>query len=347
MGVSLNYFLFSPPFSVSAQTTTAQPETTTVSFKDIFARDLLSGLSSEVKKISSKYLYDDHGDALFQQIMKLQEYYPTRCEFEILTMHKQDFLSVFSQGNDSFNLVELGAGDGTKTKILLNHFSKEQANFVYSPVDISGHILQELKEDINKRFPEITVNPLQCDYFDAVSTMGRQQSEARLVVMFMGANIGNFNLEEAQIFLQNLHDSLPSGSLVMIGFDLQKDPHVMLRAYNDREGVTRAFDMNMLLRINKELGGHFDLDLFDHYPTYDPLSGEVRSFLISKKDQNVAIDYLEKNFHFDAWEAIQIEVSRKYTLKEIDGLAKRTGFLPINKFFDCKHYFTNVVWQKK
>lgn len=307
-----------------------------------FAKEVIEGLNSNPKKLSSKYFYDEKGDKLFQQIMNLDEYYLTRTEYSIFNENKQQILNQFREGVDQFNLIEFGAGDGYKTKVLLKHFLEEGADFTYMPIDISGNVLGILENSLHQEFPDLKVEPLQNEYFKALSDL--QDSSVRNVILFLGSNIGNFTDGQATQFLQELNATLKSEDLVFIGFDLKKDPDVILAAYNDSKGVTREFNLNLLDRINRELCGNFDRNKFLHKPIYNPLTGTTSSFLVSKEKQTVEI--MDAAISFDAWEAIHMEISQKYDLRMIEKMAHNSNFEIINGFTDSKKYFLNSVWRK-
>jgi L-histidine Nalpha-methyltransferase len=307
-----------------------------------FATDVLAGLSATPKKLSSKYFYDEVGDKLFQRIMNLDEYYLTRTEYEILSASKGTLLDIFSKGDVPFNVIEFGAGDGYKTKVLLKYFVEQGADFKYMPIDISGNVLQILEEALKKEIPDLNVIGIQNEYFKALDQL--QQSPVRNVILFLGSNIGNFTGDEATEFLKGLYNSLKEGDILMIGFDLKKDPKVILNAYNDDEGVTRDFNLNLLNRINNELDGNFDIDKFKHHPIYNPLTGTTTSFLVSTEAQTVEI--MDAAIQFDAWEAIHMEISQKYDHKTILTLAKEAGFEIVDNLYDDKKYFVNSVWRK-
>jgi len=308
-----------------------------------FARDVIHGLSSAPKYLSSKYFYDEQGDRLFQKIMEMEEYYLTRCEFEIFQQQKQEFLRRFSD-NGSFDLVEFGAGDGKKTKLLLEHFINHKADFSYKPIDISGNALSLLENDLRKTMPGLDIETLEGEYFQALSQIGTASGRTK-IVLFLGSNIGNFLKPVALEFLQQLSTTLSSGDLLLLGVDLVKDPMVISKAYDDAQGITREFNLNLLTRINQELGGDFDLTKFDHFPLYNPLTGTARSFLISKAQQMVTVERLNASFHFEAWEPIHTEYSHKYRLDELQELASESGFKVLDNYFDSNTYFTDCLWQ--
>ncbi len=307
-----------------------------------FAQDVLHGLTKTPKKLPSKYFYDEMGDKLFQDIMRMPEYYLTDCEMEVFQLHKAQLLNTI--GDAPFDLIELGAGDGAKTKVLLRYFLEKETRFQYRPVDISGNVLLQLESELKEDLPELTVDALEGDYFDVLSQISG--SENRKVILFLGGNIGNFNVREATGFLKQLAEQLDPGDLLLTGFDLKKDPEIILRAYNDPAGVTAAFNLNLLSRINRELEADFDITQFKHWETYNPATGETRSYLISKSDQTVHIPALNLKVHFDAWEAISVELSQKYSLKEVETMAAMTGFTPVLHFFDSKQYFVDTLWRR-
>ena len=307
-----------------------------------FAQDVLLGLSGKPKKLSSKYFYDEAGDKLFQKIMGMPEYYLTNAEYEIFSNNKQEILDLF--GEQHFDLFELGAGDGTKTKVLLHHFLNQKADFTYCPIDISSNVLMHLEHDLKENLPTLDVKGIQGDYFEVLGQMSARHG-ARKVVLFLGANIGNLNPEEALRFLRKLRISLAEGDLLMIGFDLKKDPSVILDAYNDPAGITAAFNLNLLHRINNELGANFDVNSFKHWETYNPLTGATKSYIVSTKNQKVEIKAINHTFSFEAWEAIDVELSQKYSLSEVEHIARNAGFKINGHFFDAQQYFVDSVWE--
>lgn len=307
--------------------------------------EVRTGLHQTPKRLSSRFFYDAEGSRLFQEIMHAPEYYLTRSEYEILDTHKADLLRQFMPDSRSFELVELGAGDGLKTKILLGFFVDQNADFTYAPVDISVDALDDLVVDVRQKWPDLRLNPRHDDYFNALEQLS-EESDARRVVLFLGSNIGNFTPDDAIDFYQQLHDRLQPGDLVLTGFDLQKHPAVIHAAYNDRQGLTRAFNLNLLRRINRELEANFDLAAFDHYEVYNPETGEARSYLVSQQEQTVAIKVLDMDVPFQNGEIIHTEISRKFTRAQIEHLAQQTGFSVAGWFTDRKGYFADVVFER-
>jgi dimethylhistidine N-methyltransferase len=311
-----------------------------------FAQDVMLGLNSTPKTLPSKYFYDAKGDKLFQQIMALPEYYLTRKEYEILEGQHKQILTPILERNVPFNLVELGAGDGLKTKILLRYLTDLKVEFTYYPIDFSGSVLEELEESLAKELPQLTVNPIQDTYRESLKKQIWEDGRPNLI-LFMGANLGNFGVEEAKNIIDHLRVGTKRGDLVLLGFDLKKNPQTILDAYHDEQGVTREFNLNLLDRINRELDADFDRDSFVHWPTYDPVSGECRSYLVSQKDQKVTIGALNQTFEFEAFESIFTEISKKYSLSEIAHLASLGGFEVKDNFMDSEGYFSDVLWEKK
>jgi len=307
----------------------------------VFARELIEGLSQNPKRLSSKYFYDREGDRMFQKIMQLPEYYLTKAEYEIFSLQKEKIFSFLKQ-SEKFQIVEFGAGDGLKTKILLDYLMKQKVNFEYLPIDISASVLKTLEKDLKQKHPTMVVKPMSMSYFDALKKLSVKH---RKVLLFLGGNIGNFIYSDAKKFLKSLRANLEEDDQLLMGMDLKKHPKTILSAYNDSRGVTKAFNLNLLRRINREFDGDFELSDFDHYPTYDPISGETKSFLISLKEQNVRLNALNKDFHFHYAEPIFTEISKKYDLEEINRLAKESGFMVQKNFFDCKSYFVDSLWK--
>ncbi len=307
-----------------------------------FARDVAQGLSAHPKSLPSKYFYDAEGDRLFQEIMRMPEYYLTDCEYEILDRAKEELLHILG---DPFELVELGAGDGLKTKVLLQYFLQQQADFQYMPVDISGNVLDLLQKDLNAQFPGLQVDSLQGDYFKVLGDLSARD-KTRKLVLYLGSTIGNLGPERELEFMQSVNRYMNPGDLLLTGFDLKKDPRVILDAYNDPAGITAAFNLNLLERINRELGGQFRKEQFCHWETYNPATGETRSYLVSTVDQEVAIGALDRSFSFQAWEAIRVELSQKYDLPHIESLADRSHFKVKKHFFDRRRYFVDSLWEK-
>lgn len=313
---------------------------------DTFAKDVAIGLSSPQKHLSSKYFYDKRGSEIFQEIMCLDEYYPTNCEKEIFQTYSKEWRSYFCEGQEMFNLLEFGAGDGLKTKILLKSLLAQNSNFTYYPIDISKDILEVLEKSLAQEMPNLRVQGIAMEYFEALRSL-KEESNMREVVLFLGSNLGNFPNDEAIVFLKRIKEQLKPNDLFMIGLDLMKEPEIILKAYSDSEGVTREFNLNLLRRINKELEANFVIENFEHYASYEASTGICKSFLISKENQEVHIKALDQSFEFEKWEAIHTENSQKYSFKQIERMAKESGFEVVKHFIDSKGYFVDSLWRVK
>ena len=319
-------------------------ETTTSSATSTFEQDIHEGLTASFKNISSKYFYDDLGSVIFQDIMKMPEYYPTPCEFEILSLQGEEILRKLNF-DEPFNIIEFGAGDGIKTRQLLKRLIENQVDFTYVPIDISQKAIEELEANMLDYLPGLKIKSLVGNYFSMMEDLFALQEPG--LFLFLGSNIGNYQDPEANDLLGQFYQHMKTGDKLLIGFDLQKNPAVIRDAYDDSQGITKAFNMNLLQRINKELGGNFKKEFFDFYSHYNPVNGEVRSYLVSLKQQEVYIANLEKSYSFRQNELIWTELSKKYTLSEIENLASNNGFELIENFLDCKHYFTDSLWTKQ
>jgi dimethylhistidine N-methyltransferase len=243
----------------------------------------------------------------------------------------------------SCDVLELGAGDASKSTHLLRYLFEKGGLHTYFPVDISGNVIQLLEKEMPQRIPGLLVQGLEGDYFEMIG-QSYAVSQGRKLVLFLGGNIGNFMPAEAEEFLQALHGQLRTGDLLLIGFDLKKHPAQVLAAYNDRMGVTKAFNLNLLKRINDELGADFDLTAFDHFPTYDPVTGACKSYLVSKAAQEVHIGPEVIRFYRN--EPVWTELSQKYSEQEITEMCLQTGFRPVAHFYDCRHDFMDALWEK-
>jgi L-histidine N-alpha-methyltransferase len=307
-----------------------------------FAVDVLSGLSARDKTLPSKYFYDSRGSELFRKIMDLPEYYLTDCEMEILQTHGHEISDVVC--TEGMNIVELGAGDGLKTKVILDKLSEKKVSFSYNPIDISESAIRGLSAELQEILPAVDVHGLVADYFDGICWLSERKHCGSLV-LFLGSNIGNFTPGERGSFLDSLWNAMDNGDYVLIGFDLKKDINVIKQAYDDSEGITAEFNYNLLRRINRELGGDFDIEKFNFHSIWNPKEGAIESFLVSTVQQRVYIEKLAQTFEFEAWEPIHTESSYKFTRKEVDMLAARTGFEPLEYFADNRGYFMNALWR--
>ena len=304
--------------------------------------EILQGLSAPEKYISSKYFYDDKGSAIFQQIMEMPEYYLTNAEQEILAQQAAEIIT--ETGFDGpFNVVELGAGDGSKTFELLSYLDRANREVTYVPVDISKAAIDGLAADFTKRLPRLKLNPKVGDYFEVLKDRLQSESNPSLL-LFLGSNIGNYMPADALNLLRLFHQNMAAGDALLLGADLQKNPEVIRKAYDDPHGITRNFNLNLLDRFNRELNANFERDQFEFYCYYNPLSGEVRSYLVSLTDQ--IVDLADEQIRFKKDELIWTELSKKYSFQELEGMAQTAGFEVKKHFLDTRCYFTNSLWIK-
>ncbi|WP_299120208.1 L-histidine N(alpha)-methyltransferase [uncultured Winogradskyella sp.] len=310
---------------------------------DTFAQDVLAGLTAENKYLSSKYFYDDKGSRIFQEIMNMPEYYLTNAEFEILSMQSQQIIEAL-QFSTPFNIVELGAGDGLKTFKLLEYLVNSNIKFNYVPIDISQEAIDVLTKRLKERLPNLNIKPKVGDYFEILKV--NKQSDYPSLLLFLGGNIGNYDENKAKDLLNLFNDVMKFGDKLLIGFDLKKNPILIHNAYYDKHGITKRFNLNLLLRINRELEADFKIDDFDFYCHYNPMTGNVKSYIVSLRKQTVELKALNKSIDFDYDELIWTELSKKYSIDDIQSLAKTTSFKVNTNFLDCKHYFTDSLWEK-
>lgn len=310
-----------------------------------FLAAIETGLSSEEKYISSHFFYDKIGDQLFQKIMELPEYYLTKSEMEIFKYQSAKIVSSWAiNKNTEFELIELGAGDGKKTQFLLKYLLEEGYNFSYLPVDISENSLNVISSRLHHLFPNLKIRPMQGEYFEVLDRLFL--SKKPKIVLFIGSNLGNLEDEIAHDFLKKIANKLKMGEKLLLGLDLIKTKEIVLPAYNDANGVTRDFNLNLLKRINKDLKANFKLENFTHAPEYDENEGIAKSFLQSRIDHDVEIKALNRTFHFAKKEKIHTEISRKYDDQILKTLINQISFEISAKFLDSKKYFADYILTK-
>jgi dimethylhistidine N-methyltransferase len=283
-----------------------------------FRDEVLCGLGKPQKELPSKFLYDERGSQLFQQISALDEYYLTRTELGIMRDHAGAMAEALGP---RCLLIEYGSGTSTKTRLLLNHL---QAPAAYVPIDISKEHLMQAACALAEAYPDLEVLPVCADYTTDFALPTPGAPVARRVVYYPGSTIGNFDREPALRFLQHIARVCGPGGGLLIGVDLSKDPVKLHHAYNDWEGVTAAFNLNLLARINRELGADFPLDRFRHYAFYNPREGRVEMHLVSLASQTVHVG--ETAFSFEVGESIWTESSYKYRLVDFADMAGAAGF---------------------
>lgn len=298
-----------------------------------FARDLTAGLRQKPKRIACKYFYDARGSQLFDRICRLPEYYQTRTEMALLREHADEIAGLMGS---HVELVEFGAGSLAKVRILLDALDSPKS---YVPIDISGDYLLEVAVGLEEDYPDMALRPVIADFTRAIA-LPQPNGAARRVGFFPGSTIGNFTREAAVTFLRNAAGALKGGGL-LIGTDLVKDPAILHAAYNDSAGVTAAFNKNLLLRANRELGANFALNHFAHYACYNPAQMKIEMYLISLTRQIVRI--AGETFRFAEGEAVHTEDSHKYTVESFTGLAAEAGFTLLKSWTDPGRLFA-IHW---
>ena len=286
--------------------------------KKNFRDEVLSGLSKSPRRLPYKFFYDEQGAQLFQQICDLPEYYITRTEIEILRLHGSEMANALGP---EIELIGLGTGAGTKTRILLEELREPR---VYVPIDISKEQLDRSAARFRKMFPNLQILPVAADYLEPFELPLPRHLSSRSVVYFPGSTIGNFEPDAAGEFLTRIVELAGEGGGLLIGVDLQKDRHVIEAAYSDSAGVTAKFNKNLLARINRELGADFNLAHWQHYAVYNPAEGRIEIYLLSEMDQIVEI--AGHSFQFRAGEKVLTEYSYKHTIGGFITLARQAGF---------------------
>ena len=310
-----------------------------------FKSEIEEGLSKPQKTLPSKYFYDEIGDQLFQKIMALPEYYLTRAELEIFQKQANQIIEAFEMNKEQpFELIELGAGDGTKTIEILKQLLMQKYQFSYVPIDISGHALEGLAAMLSNELPALKVLPKQGTYFDVLADL--KISAKPKVVLFLGSNIGNLLDDQAKDFMYQLGSNLRPNDKILLGVDSIKSKDIVLPAYNDAKGVTAAFNLNLLTRINNELGANFNVSEFEHCPEYDESEGIAKSYIKSKSAQKVHISALNKTFYFDSGEKVHTEISRKYNDTILKQILSDTDLTIYSKFVDSKALFIDYVLKR-
>ena len=315
-------------------------------FED-FAADVERGLAAQSKYVSPKYLYDEVGSQLFEQICLQPEYYLTRTEASILNKHAPVISKLLGS---NIEIIELGSGSSSKTAILLRYLSLYKKRIYYFPIDISSSILMESTRRLKSQFPNISIIGIRSDYdlgidkaaaaaAGCMSAERNQEIPDMKLLLFLGSSIGNFELIEARSLLGSVRKKLHTNDLLLVGFDLQKDESVLNAAYNDKAGITAKFNLNLLARINRELDGNLELGKFEHHAFYSREQQRMEMHLVSKTDQQLYIGALGKTFSIRKGESIHTENSYKYTLNQIAALADDCSFTLEKNFMDKNRWF--------
>jgi len=308
-----------------------------------FAKEVMNGLCKKRKKLNPTLFYDQKGSELFEQICMQPEYYLTVTEYKIIIENINLLLKLYD--NKEVCIVELGSGSSKKTKILLNYFlEKQNGNLHYFPIDISQEFLYKSSLNLQSDLPKVIIHPIASDYFGGLEIVTKFLNSQdtipnNKIILFLGSSLGNFKPKDAIIFLRNIREKVNKEDSLLIGFDLQKKKNILEAAYNDVEGITAKFNLNILERINKELDGESNLKNFEHLAYYNQFKNRIEMHLISKVKQKVRINKLNQVFVFEEGETILTEYSYKYNLKSIEELANSSNFKVEKNFLDKNEWF--------
>ncbi len=309
-----------------------------------FLQDVIKGLSkARQKTLSSKYFYDATGDAIFVKIMAMPEYYLTNAEMDIFKNKTDELIEALAiKKGQYYEFIEFGPGDGTKSIHLLSALTEQGYDFEYLPVDISANALEGLEKMLHSKLPALKINAKQGDYFVTLEQL-RHNTRPK-VVMVLGSNIGNLSDNKAAKFIYQLGANLMKSDKIILGVDLIKAKEIVLPAYSDAQGITAAFNLNLLDRINKELDGNFDRNQFEHFAEYDVDKGIAKSFLRSKVKHEIIV--ANHRFHFEKGETIQTEISRKYNDQIIKNILSETDITCEYKIMDNQGLFADYILMK-
>lgn len=312
---------------------------------DEFAQDVLTGLSSNPKYISSKYFYDKVGSDLFVQIMHSDEYYVTDAELDIFQNKTSEIIDGLALDKDQeYEIIELGAGDGSKTIHLLSALLEREYSIEYIPIDISIDALKGLEKSLSTQLPDLSIKAQHGEYFSVLNQL--KNNKLPKIILFLGSNLGNLTDEQSTEFIYALGCELQTNNKILLGLDMIKSREIVLPAYNDAKGITAEFNYNLLRRMNRELDADFVIDQFIHAPDYIESEGIAKSFLKSLVDQKVTIGRLNKIFYFNKGELLQTEMSRKYNDEVIGNILNKTDFKITDKIVDSKNLYANYIIEK-
>lgn len=306
------------------------------------AADIDTAFSQHPKIVPTSHLYDERGGRLFSAIMQQPEYYLTKAEQDIFQNQSKAIVRALTEPYDvTFDVIELGCGNGQKIKFLLRALSAITHNFNYLPVDIDKQTLTEFHHSLQRDMPQLKVKTIADDYLNAIHQLKTRKHPK--IIVFLGSNIGNMSPSDEKQFFQLLADNLRVGDQFLLGVDLIKSVPLVRAAYNDKAGITAAFNLNLLVRLNRELGANFNLNHFQHLADYNQKAHYAVSYLQSTCDQTVNIPAIGKCYTFYQGEKIRTEISRKYNDSIIHNLIKPTPFRIVQKFVDSKHYFADYL----
>ena len=300
-----------------------------------FGRDVAAGLTASPKRLACRYFYDAEGSALFDAICELPEYYLTRTETAILRAHAGDIAAGFP---GDATLVELGSGSAVKTRLLLEAFLRNRSGLRYKPIDICRPVLEASAAKLLHEFANLEITAVAAEYHQGLQQL-RAEADRPKLILWLGSNIGNFGRSEAARFLGQVRETMTAADRLLIGVDLRKDKAILEAAYDDAAGVTAAFNLNLLARINRELDGTFDLRAFGHRAVYDEVEGRIEMYLVSTRHQRVRIGRIGLEIAFAAGEMVHTENSYKYSPAEIANLCTAAGLAIEQSYFDAERRF--------
>ncbi|MDJ0948787.1 MAG: L-histidine N(alpha)-methyltransferase [Alphaproteobacteria bacterium] len=308
--------------------------------EDDGGEDVIAGLSATPKTLPARYFYDDRGSILFERITRLPEYYLTRTELSLLENRAREVAAV----TGPCELLELGSGSARKTRALIDAYDNKDLPLRYLPVDVSAGILKDSSRGLIDAYPALDVWALVGTYEQALAELPPRELDNRMAV-FLGSTLGNLNSSEIAGFLENVHQALPGGSYFLVGLDLQKPVDILEAAYNDSEGVTAAFNLNMLAHLNERFEGDFDLTKFEHLAFYNPEEQQIEMHLRSRADHEVRLGALDLQVPFAEDETMRTEISRKFNLPDIIETFARHGFAATQHWTDPNDWFALILFR--
>ncbi len=303
-------------------------------------KDVIQGLSQTPKTLSPKYFYDDHGSLLFEKICELPEYYPTRTEAWILQQYADEIVEI----TGCCELIELGSGSSTKTRLLLDAYQKIADSCKYLPIDVSGGILKDSVLQLQEKYPNFSIHGLLGTYEQALVHLESNYLQSRML-FFLGSSLGNFNQEECAIFLTQVSQTLQPGDYFLLGIDLQKPQDILEAAYNDSQEVTAAFNLNMLSHLNWRFQGNFDINLFKHQAIYNQIDNQIEMYLHCQQNHCISLETLDLKISFEVGESILTEISRKFDLATMETQLQSKGLKTVKTWTDEQQWFGLILCQ--
>lgn len=304
--------------------------------------DVISGLNQSLKMLPARYFYDAQGSQLFEDICQLPEYYPTRTEASILKQYSEEIIDQ----TKALELVELGSGSSTKTRYLLDAYKNNHSSLCYIPVDVSGSILKDSADNLLRDYSQLTIQGKVATYSQALQQLSHNYLGNRIII-FLGSSIGNFNSLKCDRFIGQVKSALNPGDYFLLGIDLQKPVSILEAAYNDQQGVTAAFNLNMLKHLNNRFAGNFDLNLFKHQAIYNQVENQIEMYLISQQEQTITLSSLDLTIKLAKSEKILTEISRKFNLEQMKSYLGDRNLNLIQTYTDPQEWFGLLLCQSE